>query len=212
VTEVDETTEALAKQACERGDFEGAATIVYDAYGREIYSFLLSQFQRSSGADDVFSQFNEDFWRGLPRFGWRCSIRAWCYQLARNASHRHRRSPHNDGRRHLPLGSSSWAAKLLETARTSTRPHLKTEIKDEFQRLRDKLTREDQDLLILRVDRGLSWHDVAHAMLSAEQATDHETLRRKELALRQRYSEVKKRLRLLAIEAGLLSRGQGCAK
>lgn len=202
--DVSSTIEAEARQAWMRGDMETTATIVYEAYGREIYSFLLAQFRRTSSADDVFSQFNEDFWRGLPSFAWRCSIRAWCYRIARNAAHRHRRAPQNNPRRNIAVSTFPLSDALVQRARTSTRPHLRTEIKDEFQRLRDKLAPEDRDLLILRVDRNLAWSDVAHAMLSADNPADEETLRKKEQALRQRYSEVKKKLKALAIETGLL--------
>jgi RNA polymerase sigma-70 factor, ECF subfamily len=198
-------TELLVRDACTRADFRRAATLVYEAYGREIYSFLLAQFPGSSSADDVFSQFNEDFWRGLPSFAWRCSIRAWCYHLARNAAHRHRRAPHNDRRRHLPLSQSPWAETAFQASRTGTHPHLQTEVKNEFQRLREKLDPEDRDLLTLRVDRNLSWSDVVHIMLGPEQLADEALLRRKEAALRQRYVELKKRLKQLAIEAGLIA-------
>jgi RNA polymerase sigma-70 factor, ECF subfamily len=203
--ENDNSTEALAKQAWSRHDFETAATIVYEAYGRELYSFLLAQFPNTASADDVFSQFSEDFWRGLPGFGWRCSIRAWCYQIVRNAAHRHRRAPQNDKRRHAPLSQSPWLDTALQSQRTNTRPHQQTEVKNEFQRLRERLEPEDQELLILRVDRNLSWHEVAHAMLGLEQSADDALVRRKEAALRQRYTELKKRLRALAAEAGLLA-------
>lgn len=186
------------------GDMEAAATIIYEAYSRELYSFLLAQFSSTASVEDVFSQFNEDFWRGLPNFGWRCSVRAWCYRLLRNAAHRYRRYPGNQARRRVPVSALPWSEAAVQRARTSTRPHLRTEVKDRFQRLREKLAPEDRDLLILRVDRNLSWHDVAHAMLSPEQPTDDETLRKKEAALRQRYSDVKKRLKVLAVEAGLL--------
>jgi hypothetical protein len=63
--------------------------------------------------------------------------------------------------------------------------------------------------LILRVDRNMPWREVAHAMLSDEQPTDDETVRRKEAALRQQYVELKKRLKALAIELGLLDPNDG---
>ena len=198
------SVESLAQAAWSRRDFSTAATIVYEAYGREIYSFLLAQLANFSSVDDVFSQYNEDFWRGLPAFEWRCSIRAWCYQLARNAAHRYRRSPHNDRKRHTPLSQSPWVDAALQSQRTSTLQHQQTEVKNEFQRLRERLEQDDQELLILRVDRDLSWHDVAHAMLDPEQTFDESVLRRKEAALRQRYTQVKKRLKELAVEAGLM--------
>ena len=64
-------------------------------------------------------------------------------------------------------------------------------------RLRDTLGTEDRTLLILRVDRGLSWRDVSVAM--GEQG-----MRLEEGALRKRFERLKGRLQRLAGEQGLL--------
>lgn len=74
-------------------------------------------------------------------------------------------------------------------------------MKDEILLLREQLRREDQDLLTLRVDRELSWRDIAHALLPPE-STDEDDVGRLEVALRRRFTDVKKRLRQLATEAG----------
>lgn len=199
------STEGLAEASWRAGDFQATAKLVLEAYGAEIYSFVLAQFRGGRDqADDVFSAFREDFWRGLPKFQWRCSIRAWCYRLARNAASRFRRTPNNRRARHVPLSDASFLDELVERARTSTRPHLRSEVKDEFQQLRDQLTEPDRDLLVLRVDRNLPWRDVAHAMLPIGESADDDRIRRMEASLRQRFVEIKKRLRALAEEAGLL--------
>jgi RNA polymerase sigma factor (sigma-70 family) len=195
--------EGLVRTACERADYQSAATAVFEGYGAEIYSFVAARFHgQLSSADEAFSEFSEDFWRGLPSFQWRCSIRAWCYKLARSALSRQARSPQNQRDRRLPLSAVPWLNSVVDRTRTTTQPHLRTDVKDEFQRLREKLSTDDQDLLILRVERELSWKEIAHAML--ENGTDDDELRRMEAALRQRFSDVKRRLRRLATEAGLL--------
>jgi RNA polymerase sigma-70 factor, ECF subfamily len=205
--------EAAARAAWNRGDYSSAARCVFEAYNTELYGFLLAQFRGEAGpADDVFSQFGEDFWLSLPKFEWRCSARAWCYKLARSAASRYRRSPHNRVGRRVPLSAAPWLEELAAQARTVTRPHLRSELKDGVQLLREQLSRDDQDLLILRVDRGLSWRDIAHAMLASEEGDDAEPggsssdtrIAKAEVALRQRFAEIKKRLRKLAQEAGLV--------
>jgi len=199
------STEELAEAAWRRQDFKAAATVVLDAYGAELYSFVLAQFQRSwDEADDVFSTFREDLWRGLPGFQWRCSIRAWCYRLARNAVSRYRRSPQNRRARHVSLEDSSFLEEAVDRARTSTQAHLRSEVKSQIQELREELAQEERDLLALRVDRALAWREVAHAMLPANEVADEERLRRLEASLRQRFVEVKNRLRKLAKQRGLL--------
>ncbi len=195
--------EATTQRAWQQGDFKAVATAVFDAYGAELYSFLAARFHgNTSHADEAFSDFSEDFWKALPKFEWRCSMRAWCYKLARSAASRLRRAPGNRRDRRVPLSSVPWLDDVVQQTRTTTQPHLRTDVKDEFQKLRDKLGPEDQDLLILRVDRDLSWRDVAHAMLAMD--ADDEHVRKTEALLRQRFVEVKKRLKRFAIEAGLL--------
>jgi RNA polymerase sigma-70 factor, ECF subfamily len=197
--------EATAQAAWQRRDYDGTVRIIFHGYGSELYSFLVAQFRgQVAQAEDVFADFAEDLWRSLPTFQWRCSVRAWCYKLVRSAASRYRRSLPNRNDRRVSLGSSSFLEELVVQARTATQPHLRSEVKDEFQRLREKLSEEDQDLLILRVDRNLSWREVAHAMQPSDDAADELQIRRAEAALRQRFSEVKRRLRALAKEAGLL--------
>jgi RNA polymerase sigma-70 factor (ECF subfamily) len=199
-----EEVETAARTAWNCGAYSDTTRIVLEAFGRELYSFVLAQFRgRTGDADEVFSQFCEDLWVGLPGFQWRCSIRAWCYRIVRSAASRHRRSPFNRGTRRVPLSAAPWLDELIARTRTATQQHLRSEVKDEVQALREQLTREDQDLLILRVDRGLSWRDIAHAMVPPEEA-DEERIRRLEVALRQRFADVKRRLRRLAGEAGLV--------
>jgi len=87
--------------------------------------------------------------------------------------------------------------------RTRTEPWLRTEIKDKFRALRDALDPDDRELLVLRVDRGLSWEDVVRVMLGAE-APDDAAVRTESARLRKRYQHLKDELRRRAIEAGLV--------
>jgi RNA polymerase sigma factor (sigma-70 family) len=199
------SSEGRAEAAWHAQDYKTTATIVLEAYGAEIYSFILAQFHGNRDqADDVFAGFREDFWRGLPKFQWRCSIRAWGYRLARNAGSRFRRAPQNRRARHVRLSEVSFLDELTERARTTTMPHLRSEVKDEFQRLREQLSEEERDLLVLRVDRDLAWRDVAYAMLPAGEPADDDRIRKLEGTLRQRFVDVKRRLKLFAKEAGIL--------
>jgi RNA polymerase sigma factor (sigma-70 family) len=194
--------ETASRAAWQRGDFQAAATLVLEGYGAELYSFLAARTNSLADADDAFCDFGEDLWKALPKFEWRCSARAWCFKLARSAASRLRGAASNRRDRRVPLSAVPWLDAIIDSTRTSTQPHLRTDVKDEFQKLRDQLSPEDRDLLILRIDRNLSWREVAHAMLDADD--DDVQLRRAEAALRQRFVEVKARLRSLATEAGLL--------
>lgn len=189
-----------------KGDFHACAVAVLECYGTELYSFLVGRFpSRGALADDAFSEFSEDLWRGLPGFQWRCAMRSWCYKLARSAAGRVGRAIHNTPRRRVSLSSSSGLLEsALDRARFSTAPYLQSEVKDEFAKLRETLSEDDRDLLTLRVDRKLAWREIAYALTTDDRELEGENARRVEAALRQRFADVKKRIRRAAIEAGLL--------
>jgi RNA polymerase sigma-70 factor (ECF subfamily) len=77
-------------------------------------------------------------------------------------------------------------------------------VKDRFQQLREQLPEDDQTLLVLRVDRGLSWLELAEVMLGDDAPASDEQLKTEAARLRQRFQAAKHRLRKLVEEAGLL--------
>ena len=68
--------------------------------------------------------------------------------------------------------------------------------------LRAQLSLEDQTLLMLHVDRGLPWRELAQVMRGAE--LEPQTLDREILLVRKRFERIKKQLRKLAVADGLL--------
>jgi RNA polymerase sigma-70 factor, ECF subfamily len=200
-----EQIEHAAKTAWDRGDFTGVVTVLMESYGDEVHAFVVASARGDLGiADEVFSQFTEDLWRGLPKFEWRSSLRAWCYKIARNALHRYRRAPHNRRDRRAGLSDAQVLERLADSVRSRTRPYLRSEVKSEFEKLREKLSEEDQSLLILRINRKLAWREVAHALMAETETANDAEIERLATALRQRLVEVKARLKRLAQEAGLL--------
>jgi len=180
-------------------ELEAAATLALRTYGPELYRFLASQVVSEADTAEVFSQVAEDLWRGLPRFGWRCSLRTWLYLLARHAAHRFRASPWNRGGR---TGDSRLDEHVAEV-RGRTEPWLRTDVKDRLRRLRDALDPEDRLILVLRLDRRLPWEEVATVTLGQE-APGAEALRRESARLRKRFQDLKEELRVRARRAGLL--------
>jgi RNA polymerase sigma-70 factor (ECF subfamily) len=182
------------------GALHAVATRAIDAYGAELYGYLVHTMGNEGDAADVFSELVENLWKALPTFAFRCSTRTWLYVLVRHAAARFRRSPWNHrGRR----AGDSQLDDLLAHAHTRTEPWLRTDVKDKFHALRDALAPEDRELLVLRVDRGLSWEDVARVMLGGE-APDDAEMRTESARLRKRYQLLKDELRRRAIEAGLV--------
>jgi len=182
------------RQSFEAGDFPCAATRALEGFGPEIFGYLLAVTRSTHEAEDAFSVFSEDLWRGFAGFRWQSSFRTWAYTLARHALYR---SFDREGRRGVPL------SQLEQRIREQTLSFLKTEAKDRFVELRNALDSDDRTLLVLRVDRQMRWEEVARVMLEEGEPTP-EVVRRKAVALRKQFERVKERLRILAEEAGLL--------
>jgi len=199
--------EGPIREAHRQGDFSTSAARAVELYGPEVLGFLIAVLRDEAVGSEVFSQFCEDLWTGLPRFRWECTFRTWAYTLARTAVRRHLRSPHL--RKNTPL-SQSALAEMADRVRTSTVSYLRSEVKQGVQRLRESLDPEDQALLILRVDRNLPWNDVARIMLDEGDGggvPSGAAIARKAAALRKRFERVKDHLRALARAQGLLEDG-----
>lgn len=181
----------------EAGEHDRAATSIVETYGAELFGFLVHTLGNEADAGEVFSQVAEDLWKGLPAFGFRCSVRTWVYVLGRHAIARYKRSPWQ--RR----ASESKVQSAVDVARSRTQPWLRTEVKDKFAALREGLGEEDRTLLVLRVDRDLAWNEIACVMLGVDEP-DPAALGRETDRLRKRFQLLKGELRRRAEAAGLL--------
>ena len=198
-----EQSESQIRDAHASGDMARTAELALAAYGRELFGFLVATMGSESDASEVFSQLGEDLWRGLPNFEWRASARTWLYKLARNASAKYRRSPWQAaGRR----AGESQISELVERVRTQTAVHLRTETKQSAARLREQLSVEEQEILVLRIDRKLSWEEVAAIM--QDDAAEGADIAVAVARYRKRFQLVKSKLKCLAEDAGLLQ-GRG---
>jgi RNA polymerase sigma-70 factor (ECF subfamily) len=182
--------------------WQAAATLWIEHHGPEILTFLAAMGGSKLDPDELFSQFCEDVWRGLPGFRWDCSTRTWSYRLARNAWVRALKKSSRRGRA-IPLSEASALSRAAQHARSSTAIHLRTEVKDEFAALREELSQEDQMLLVLRVDRGLPWGDAARVLAEEGDLSDADASAAIP-RLRKRFQRIKERLRKLAVERGLV--------
>lgn len=192
-----ETVERDVRALCDAGDHAAAATAALRGYGPELYSFLAAIHR--DDADDVFSEVSARMWRGIPKFAWQSSLRTWAYTIARNTSLTARVAGARS--REVALDDSE-AAKLAVEVRTATKSYLRTEAKTKFAEIRSALPVEDQELLILRVDRGLDWKELAQTLADAE--LDEAALKREAARLRKRFSVLKDKLLEAGRAAGLV--------
>jgi RNA polymerase sigma-70 factor (ECF subfamily) len=196
--------EQAIRAAFDAQDFQIAATRALEAYGRDILSFLVGRLRTRSDGQEAFSMFAEDFWKGLPEFGFRCSVRGWMYTLARNAANRYARSPHRKrGRNRTFVGSESLSI-LVDRVRSETHVYKRTDVKNKMRALRERLEPDDRMLLVLHVDRGLPWRELAMVMSENGEQLDGEPLDREAARWRKRFARLKAELKELAKKEGLL--------
>lgn len=176
------------------GDVSGSATEALRGYGPQVLGYLTAVLRDEDDAHDVFSQFAEDLWRGLPGFRRESSVRTWAFRLAWHAASRYARDPYR--KRHRPILTSE-ASKIAEQVRSTMSTYLPGGRADRLLKLRESLDREEQTLLILRVDKAMAWEEVAEVLRTdGEPATA--------AALRKRFERLKEKLGRLAREQGLI--------
>lgn len=198
--------EAQIREACDRGDTVSALTRLLDAYGVELLAYLIATSPSRTEAQDVYCLLVEDLWRGLPGFQWRCSVRAWAYSLARNARSRYVIAERRRVSREDRLSALPWLRELVDRTRSPTPVHERSEVLHGLRKLRDRLDERDQTLLMLRVDRGLSWKELAVVLDEVRRGEPPATAAAR---LRQQFQTIKKRLRDLAVGEGLLEGRDG---
>ncbi len=200
----DSSTELRIRRHHERGELKEAATAAVEGFGPEILGLLVAIIRDEQLAGEVFAQFCEDLSTGLAGFGGGSSFRTWAYALARNAWLRLRREPHF--RKTMALPDHPAISEAEQKVRTASLPHARPDPKQQVVNLRQSLDPEDQMLLILRIDRAMSWNDIGLVMLGPDEARDDDAIFRKATALRKRFDRVKDDLKHLARERNLLGK------
>jgi len=165
--------------------FMEATTLVLRSLGPEILGFLSAVLGNVDG-DEVFAAFSESLWRSLAAYQSKCGIRTWAYMLARQQIARHRKG----ARRHQqPQVRISELADVLQEVRRTYTTRRAT-----LTRLRNELSIEDRELLILRIDRELSFDEIALLFVDDPGTADEQALRREAARLRKRFQLIKEQL------------------
>jgi RNA polymerase sigma-70 factor, ECF subfamily len=197
--------ESDVRTLCDARDWGAACTAILRGYGPEVFGFLVAVHRNEAAANDAFSDLAEAIWRSLPAFAWQSTVRTWTYAIARNVSRTRKRDAARHDRR-APRAGDSALDGVAAKVRTETAAILRTETKTRLQALRDALPQADRMLLVLRIDRGLSWNDLARVLHEGEEDAqlDDEALTREAARLRKRFQLVKDKLREMAKKEGLL--------
>lgn len=198
MTEQRKEFEARVKKLAEAERLDEATALAIERYGPEVHGYLAAVLRDEDAAWDVFQQFSEDVWRGLAGFRWKSSLRTWSYVLARNAARRFQRSPYHWRKQRL---FTDQVSKIVQSIRSTTRPHLKADSADWLTRVREELSLDEQTLLTLRIDRKMAFAEIASVM------SDPDRPPLKASTVRKRYERVKAKLRELAERDGITPTG-----
>jgi RNA polymerase sigma-70 factor (ECF subfamily) len=194
------TLETHVAAALAAGDIDRAATLTIRELGPEVLGFLRVAAGDAGVANEAFSQFSINVWRGLPGLGEAAALRSWCYVIARRSLSQVRRKE-----RHAVRMSTAGLAAVVEEVRTATPTFLQTAVRAEVAALRAELDEDDRMLLTLRVDRGLPWRELAQVFAEdGETIASPAALDRQAAALRKRYERIKRRIRALAEARGIV--------
>ena len=161
-----------------------ATTLVLRSLGPEILGFLSAVLGNVDG-DEVFAAFSESLWRSLAAYRSKCGIRTWAYMLARQQIARHRKG----ARRHPEQVRISELADVLQEVRKTYTTRRAT-----LTQLRNELSIEDRELLILRIDRELSFDEIALLFVEDAATADDQALHREAARLRKRFQLIKDQL------------------
>lgn len=194
---LDEHVEVEVLACCERGDHRAAVTIAIRDYGPEVLGFLVVLARHPSDAGDVFADVCMRMWKGLPGFEWKCSLRTWIYILARRAFSRFQRERMAHRERHVRISEVPEIDEIIARIRTTTLARVHQEHKTRAERIREKLSADEQALLTLRLDRSLEWREIVR-VLDDREGLDDDAIAREAASLRKRFERLKERLKQLA--------------
>jgi RNA polymerase sigma-70 factor (ECF subfamily) len=168
------------------------------AFGPKITGYLTRVLGDEDDAADAYSLWAEDVWKGLGGLRAPGAAKVWTYRVAWNAAVRVRRQAWNKRRQRM---RSSMASRVAADVLSRTPGAVEREA-EQLTRLREGLGPAERSMLVLHVDRGLSWSEVAEVMAEEGEVVD-------EAALRQRYARLRKKLSARAKELGMLPEEDG---
>ena len=171
--------------AIDRGNVDEAASLAIRKYGPQIFGYLAAMLGDEDEAADAFAEFSERVWRALPGFRRAASLRTWAYRVAWSCAQDALRDPFR--RRAHTL--STAARSRLAAPHSSCPAWRRSSAQQQLIALRRHLRPCEQTLLVLRLDRGLSWREVAAVLADGDAPPPSEA------ALRKRFEALKDKLR-----------------
>lgn len=175
--------DARVRALLDAGTPDHAATEAIRALGPAVLRYVRALLRSEADASDAFSYWAESVWSGLPGFRGDAPLRTWALRLAYHAALAVREQA---WRRRVRPFVTGEASRLAETLRTASA------VRSERQRRKldaviSTLSVEEQTLLALRVDQGLSWQEIAGVLSTEARRVSAATVAK-------RYERLKERL------------------
>ena len=148
------------QELVERGDHNGAVELGLQEHGPELFGYLVTLLRSEADACDVYQDFCIKLLESMKSFQFRCSFRTWAYRLAHNEAMSFLRGP--EMWRKTRLGTRDAAE--LQAASVRSRTTIRTEHRDAFQRLKERLQPQEQAILTLRVDRKMPYREIVEIL------------------------------------------------
>jgi len=186
-------TDARVRDLVAKGDLRGAAAEAIRGLGPEVLRYLRATLRDEADAADAFSHFAEGLWRGLPAFRGECTLRTWALRLAVNAAANVRNAA---WRRRVRRFRTGEASAIADEIRASSVARADREARG-LETLRRALSMQDQSLLALRVDQGLSWEEIAEVFSGTGRPARAATIRKRFERLKARLTQMARDQRLV---------------
>lgn len=166
------------------GESSRAVERLLSRLSSELRAFLHRLLGAVALADEAHDATCAQLSRGLASFRWQCSLRSWSYIVARREAKRCR----DRLGRGASLGETLVSAgRASERSREAPGSSLSN---DTIDRLRASLSDDDRDLLVLRIERGLVWREIAAAFLEEHEASE-DAIERESARLRMRFRAIR---------------------
>jgi RNA polymerase sigma-70 factor (ECF subfamily) len=165
------------------GAHADAATEAIRSLGPAVLRYVRTLLRNEADANDALSYWAESVWSGLPGFRGDSSLRTWALRLAYHAA---LAVLDQAWRRRVRPFATGEASRLAETLRTASAVRVERQ-RRKLDAVIAKLSAEQQTLLSLRVDQGLSWEEVADVLSTDARRVDPRTVAK-------RYERLKVRL------------------
>lgn len=176
-TPVDQQIAALVTA----GDIDRAARVAIDSFGPEVLTLLVALLGDEVSAKAVHVSFPDALRQSFATYRGECTPRTWSYLIGNHLAQAHIR------RTQVGLPPSTTPARSEVVAAAATI--------DGLERARAALSSDDRALLVMRVDRSMSWAEVAQVFLGPELACHPSVVAKKSAYLRKRYERLPQQLK-----------------